>query len=149
MLRGVDPRGFVFYPNYDSRKAQELAENPWASLVFYWPRTERQVRVEGVVERIAPKESDAYFLTRPRDSRLEAWASTQSRVIAGREWLEQRWKETEARFPDEVPRPEHWGGFRLKPEAIEFWQQGPHRMHDRLRYQNRDDGTWSLDRLAP
>ena len=149
MLRGVDGRGFMFYSNYDSRKAREIAENPWASVVFYWPKTQRQVKVEGSVERLAAEESDAYFQTRPRESRLEAWASPQSRVIAGREWLEDRWEETAARFHDQVPRPEHWGGFRLKPDVVEFWQQGPHRMHDLLCYRRGDDETWSPERLAP
>ena len=149
ILRSVDERGFVFYTNYDSRKAGEMEENPWASFALHWPLCERQVRVEGPIERIAPAESDAYYLTRPRESRLEAWASPQSRVIDGRPWLEARWGEYDAKFADAIPRPEWWGGYRLIPELVEFWQQQPHRMHDRLQYRRRDFEAWVVERLAP
>ena len=149
MLRAADERGLVFYTNYTSRKSLGLAENPRASVALYWPKCERQVRAEGVVERISEEESDAYFETRPRESQIEAWASPQSRVIDGRGWLESRWRRHETEFPDRVPRPEWWGGFRMRPSAVEFWQQGAHRMHDRLLYRKRDDGSWSLDWLAP
>ena len=149
MLRAVETEGFVFYTNYSSRKAQELADNPWASLVTYWPRSERQVRVEGVVERVAEGVSDAYFLIRPRESQLEAWASPQSQVIPNRAWLEGRWRDYEDKLPEQVLRPDWWGGYRLRPSVMEFWQQRPHRMHDRLRYQKEGDGKWSLERLAP
>ena len=149
MLRGVDNRGFVFYTNYTSRKALELEDNGAASLAIYWPLCERQVRVEGVVQRLPSEQSDAYFQTRPREARLETWASPQSRVIDGREWLERRWRERDSRFREGVPRPEWWGGYRLHPSAIEFWQQGEHRMHDRLLYRRLDDGSWKRERLAP
>ena len=149
MLRGFDERGFVFYTNYNSRKAVELGENPWAGLAFNWPGCGRQVRAEGPVERVTAEESDAYFQGRPRESQIEAWASPQSQVVAGRQWLERRWQEQGAKFPDQLPRPEWWGGYRLRPDVVEFWQQRPHRMHDRLRYRKRDDGRWSLERLAP
>ena len=149
MLRGVDDRGFVFYTNYTSRKASELSENAAASLAIYWPLSERQVRVEGVVQRLPSEQSDAYFQTRPREARLETWASPQSRVIDGREWLERRWQERDSRFREGVPRPEWWGGYRLHPSATEFWQQGEHRMHDRLLYRRLDDGSWKRERLAP
>ena len=149
MLRGADEHGLVFYTNYTSRKYLDLVENPEASIALYWPRCERQVRVEGVVERISEEESDTYFETRPRESQIEAWASPQSRVIDGRDWLERRWRRHQAEFPDRVPRPEWWGGFRIRPSVVEFWQQGAHRMHDRLLYRKREDGSWSLVRLAP
>ena len=149
MLREAAGRGFVFYTNYTSRKATELAENAAAGLAVYWPLSERQVRVEGVVRRLPSEQSDAYFQTRPREARLETWASPQSRVIDGREWLESRWRERDSRFQEEVPRPEWWGGYRLHPSAIEFWQQGEHRMHDRFLYRRLDDGSWKRERLAP
>ena len=149
MLRRLDQRGFVFYTNYSSRKAKELAEVPWGSLAFYWPRCERQVRVEGPVEPVGEEESDAYFQSRPRDSQLETWASPQRKVIPSRTWLERRWQGSEDKFPEQVPRPDWWGGYRVSPNVVEFWEQRPHRMHDRLRYQRQDDGTWSLERLAP
>ena len=148
-LRGVDERGFVFYTNYEGRKGQELGSNPWGSFALFWRKCQRQVRVEGSVERISAGESDVYFRSRPRESGLETWASPQSRVIPDRKWLENRWQEFNAKFPEEPPRPEWWGGFRIRPDVIEFWQSRPYRMHDRLRYQKRDDGTWSMERLSP
>lgn len=149
MLRLIDSRGFVFYTNYNSRKARELAQRPWGSLVFYWPKCERQVRVEGHVDRITREESDEYFLSRPRESQIEAWASPQGEVIPNRAWLEQHWEDCEAKFPGHVPRPDWWGGYRLQPETMEFWEQRPHRMHDRLLYEKQGEKAWSLKRLAP
>ena len=149
MLRSLDERGFVFYTNYNSSKALELEGNPWGSLAFNWPKCQRQVTAEGTVERVAPEESDAFFQGRSREAQIEAWASPQSQVIADRQWLEARWREWEAKLPEPAERPESWGGYRLMPAVIEFWQSRPHRMHDRLRYQKQDDGSWSLERLAP
>ena len=148
ILRSVDERGFVFYTNYTSRKAREMDENPWGGFALHWPVSERQVRVEGAIERISSEESDAYFHIRPRESRLETWASPQSRVIDGRPWLEARWMKFEAEFTESVPRPDWWGGYRLVPEVVEFWQQRPHRMHDRLEYY-KDAGVWAVRRLSP
>jgi pyridoxamine 5'-phosphate oxidase len=150
LLRGCDERGFVFYTNYDSRKGRELAANPQAALVLYWQPLGRQVRIEGRVEAVAAEESDAYFRGRPRDSRLGAWASPQSEVIADREVLERRLQELQARYPGaEVPRPPHWGGFRVVPEVIEFWQGREGRLHDRLRYRRHAGQGWLRERLAP
>jgi pyridoxamine 5'-phosphate oxidase len=150
LLRGFDERGFVFYTNYDSRKGRELQANPRAALAFYWFEMDRQVRIEGRVERVTPQESDAYFRTRPRGSRLGAWASPQSRVIAGRAVLERRVQEVAAEYDgQEVPRPEYWGGQRVVPEVIEFWQGQPDRLHDRLCYRRLEEGGWRLERLAP
>lgn len=150
LLRGFDERGFVFYTNYESRKAQELDENPQAALVFYWAELDRQVRIEGKVERISAEESDAYFRSRPWGSRLGAWASPQSQIIAGRDVLERQMDELAARYQDsDIPRPPHWGGYRLTPSSIEFWQGQPNRLHDRLRYGRLDGKAWSLERLAP
>jgi pyridoxamine 5'-phosphate oxidase len=150
LLRGYDENGFVFFTNYDGRKGDELAANPRAALVFYWPELDRQIRIEGRVERATPQESDAYFQSRPRGSQLGAWASPQSEVIASREVLEARLREVEARYPEgPVPRPPFWGGYRVVPEAIEFWQEGPNRLHDRLRYVRQASGGWRLERLSP
>ncbi|HXG12558.1 MAG TPA: pyridoxamine 5'-phosphate oxidase [Gemmataceae bacterium] len=150
LLRGFDERGFVFFTNYESRKGQELAANPRACLVFYWAELERQVRIEGHVERVTPRESDEYFATRPRDSRLSAWASPQSQVIPSREVLERRMAELQAAYEgSDVPRPPHWGGYRVVPTSIEFWQGRASRLHDRLRYVRLDAGGWLLQRLAP
>jgi pyridoxamine 5'-phosphate oxidase len=149
LLRGCDERGFVFYTNYDSRKGRELAANPFAALVLYWAELDRQVRIEGRVEQVTPEESDAYFRGRPRGSRQGAWASPQSQVIAGRDALERRMQEAQQTYPDgEVPRPPHWGGFRVVPDVIEFWQGQEDRLHDRLCYRRTADG-WVIERLAP
>ena len=149
LLKGFDERGFVFFTNRHSRKGRELAANPYAALAFFWPELERQVRVEGAVAPTGDEESDAYFASRPLASRLGAWASSQSEVIAGREVLDRAVEELAARFGGEVPRPPHWGGYRLSPEAVEFWQGRPSRLHDRLRYARRPDGGWRRERLAP
>jgi pyridoxamine 5'-phosphate oxidase len=150
LLRGVDQRGFVFYTNYESRKAAELAANPRAALVFWWGELQRQVRVEGRVQRTSHEESAAYFRTRPPGSRLGAWASPQSRVIPSRAVLDERLAELEARHPDgDLPLPPFWGGYRLVPEVIELWQGRPNRLHDRLRYTRAADGGWRIERLAP
>jgi pyridoxamine 5'-phosphate oxidase len=148
LLRGFDARGFVFYTNYQSRKAQELMANPHAALVLYWPLLERQVRIEGTVEIISAEESDAYFRTRPRGSQLSAWASPQSRPVPDRNCLEEQFREMEEQFAGEVPRPPFWGGYRVVPQRIEFWQGGDNRLHDRLLYRQTDSG-WIRERLAP
>ena len=150
LLKGADEGGFVFYTNYNSRKARELDANPQAALVFYWPQLERQVRVEGKVERTSADESDAYFKTRPRESQIGALASPQSEVIPSREALQQRVDELEGLYRGgEVERPGHWGGYRLLPERIEFWKGRPGRLHDRIVYQRQPDGVWWISRLAP
>jgi pyridoxamine 5'-phosphate oxidase len=150
LLKIADERGFAFFTSYDGRKARELAANPRAALVLFWAELERQVRVEGRVERTTAAESDAYFAGRPRGSRLGAIASPQSQIIADRTILERRLAEVEARYPgDEIPRPDYWGGYRLVPEAIEFWQGRPSRLHDRLRFTRRGDDGWTRERLAP
>lgn len=149
LLKQVDNEGFVFYTNYRSAKSQDLDSNPHASLVFWWPPLERQVRVEGTVAKTSAEESRAYFQTRPRESQIGAWASPQSEVIAGREVLEQRTADLEELYCErEVDCPEHWGGYRLKPERIEFWKGRVGRLHDRILYERTDNG-WSLKRLAP
>ncbi len=151
LLKDVDERGFVFNTNYDSRKGREIAENPRASLVFPWLDVRRQVVVDGTVEHVTPTEADAYFATRPREARISAHASPQSEVVESRDVLERRRDEVAARFPDgvDVPRPEHWGGLRVVPEAVEFWQGRANRLHDRLRYRLGESGTWVVERLAP
>lgn len=149
LLKDYNSDGFVFYTNYQSRKAQELAANAEACLLFYWLPVKRQVRIEGTVEKISDRESDAYFQTRPLGSKLGAWASDQSAVIKSRTDLEKSFADFEAKFGSEVPRPPHWGGYRVKPTAIEFWQGRDNRLHDRLRYQLEEDGSWSVVRLAP
>lgn len=150
LLRGFDQRGFVFYSNYDSRKGAELAANPLAALVFWWGELERQVRVEGRVERTSRQESEAYFRSRPPGSQLSAAASPQSQVIDGRAELEQRVARLAASHPDgHIPLPPFWGGYRVVPEVVEFWQGRPHRLHDRLRYTRQPDGTWRIERLSP
>jgi pyridoxamine 5'-phosphate oxidase len=149
LLRGLDERGFTFFTNYHSRKARELTANPRAALVFYWAVLDRQVRVEGRVEVVSAEESDAYFQNRPRGSQLGAWASPQSEVLPDREVLERRMEEVRRLYGEgEVPRPPHWGGLRVVPEVIEFWQGQPDRLHDRLCYR-RAGGGWLLERLAP
>jgi pyridoxamine 5'-phosphate oxidase len=148
-MRGFDDRGFVFYTNRESAKAADIAVNPRAALVFHWPPLERQVRVEGAVEALPEEESAAYFATRPRGSQLAAWASPQSRALDDRVDLERRYAEVESRFAGaDVPLPPFWGGYRVAPEAFEFWQGRDGRLHDRARYE-RADGSWSRTRLAP
>lgn len=150
LLKGYDPTGFIFFTNYQSHKGLELAENPHACLVFFWKELERQVRIEGSVEKIAEKESDTYFQSRPRGSRIGAWASPQSTVIPGREIIEQNSSDIESRYADEaVPRPPHWGGYLVRPGRIEFWQGRSNRLHDRIRYRRMDTGNWKIERLAP
>lgn len=150
LLKGFDERGFVFYTNYQSRKGGELETNAWAALVFFWPELERQIRIEGRVERATAHESDTYFASRPPGSRLGAWASPQSQVIANRELLEQRLAELATTYGDqEIPRPPHWGGYRVLPTTFEFWQGRPNRLHDRVRYRLDAEQTWVVERLAP
>ncbi|HTX20682.1 MAG TPA: pyridoxamine 5'-phosphate oxidase [Candidatus Aquilonibacter sp.] len=149
LLKGIDERGFVFFTGYDSRKGRELSENPHAALTFYWPDWERQICVAGTVEKVPRGETEIYFKSRPRGSQLSAWASNQSDILADRAALEARWNEMEKKFPNEVPLPEDWGGFVLKPRRIEFWQGRPSRLHDRFGYARQADGSWKLERLAP
>ena len=150
LLKGVDDRGFVFFTNYRSAKARDLDSNPRGALVFYWPQLDRQVRVEGSVRRTSTAESEAYFKTRPRESQIGAWASPQSDVIADRGVLERRATELERLYSDrDVDCPEHWGGYRLIPNRIEFWRSRPGRLHDRILYELGDDGSWKISRLAP
>ena len=150
LLKGVENDGFVFYTNYNSRKAQELDENPRAALVLYWIQLDRQVRVEGSVERTSAAESDEYFQTRPRESQLGALASPQSEVIETRNVLEESFRKLDEQYRDQpVARPAHWGGYRLKPELIEFWQNREGRLHDRILYDRQADGSWTIQRLAP
>ena len=149
LLKGRDERGFVLYTNLDSAKGRELAAHPAASLLLPWYPLQRQVRIEGSVEPLDPGESDAYFASRPRGSRIGAWASQQSRPISSRQALQQQYRQVEDRFGDgEIPRPPHWGGLRLVPDLIEFWQGRENRLHDRLLYR-RSDGGWSVERLQP
>ena len=149
LLKGADERGFAFYTGYVSRKASELDSNPRAALLFYWDPLGRQVRIEGTVERVAENESDAYFATRPRGAQLAATASKQSSVLANRDEIDSRVAELDHDYTArEVPRPEHWGGYRLVPDIYEFWQHREDRLHDRLRYR-RADGSWAIERLSP
>jgi pyridoxamine 5'-phosphate oxidase len=148
LLRQWDARGFVFYTNYESRKGRDLAERPYAALLFWWGALERQIRIEGPVERVLDLESDAYFATRPRGHRLSAWASQQSSVVPDKTSLEEAMAEADRRFPTDVPRPPYWGGFRVVPDRFEFWQGRPNRVHDRVAYVKSPSG-WELQRLAP
>jgi pyridoxamine 5'-phosphate oxidase len=150
LLRGFDEGGFDFYTNYESRKGEELAANPRAALVFFWAAFQRQVRVEGTVHKLSAEASDAYFQQRPLGHRLGALASPQSRVVAARAVLEERMEQLSREFADrEVPRPPHWGGYRVVPHSIEFWQGQPNRLHDRIRYRRAEAGGWIIERLAP
>lgn len=149
LLKDIDDSGLSFYTNYNSRKADDIAANPRVSLTFWWQELERQVRVEGRAEQLAESESDLYFASRPRGSRLGAWASPQSAVVASREELEHALEEVETRFGDgDVARPPHWGGYRVVPDVVEFWQGRPARLHDRIRYRRSSD-KWLIERLAP
>jgi pyridoxamine 5'-phosphate oxidase len=149
LLKGFDEAGFVFFTNYNSHKGQELTLNPFASLLFFWKELERQVRIQGTCEKISPTESDEYFYSRPLGSRLGAWASPQSNTIEGREFLEQRAQELDILYADgNVPRPPHWGGYRVVPDSIEFWQGRSSRLHDRILY-SKENADWTLSRLAP
>ncbi|HOW76196.1 MAG TPA: pyridoxamine 5'-phosphate oxidase [Candidatus Competibacteraceae bacterium] len=152
LLKDCDANGFVFYTNYRSDKGQQLAENPHAALVFLWLELERQVRVEGIVSKVSSAESEAYFRTRPRESRLGALASRQSQIVADRQTLDDRYQQLAAQYPDDddnIPMPNQWGGYRVKPEMLEFWQGRHGRMHDRLRYRWQKDSGWWLERLEP
>ena len=149
LIKGLDARGIVWYTNYESRKGRELAGNPFAALQFHWVELERVVRIEGVVEKVSDAESDAYFHSRPLDSRIGAWASPQSEVIAGRTVLVTNAAKYAAQFLLQPPRPPHWGGYRLKPDSWQFWQGRRSRLHDRLRYSKAQDGGWVRERLAP
>lgn len=150
LLKHVDDLGFVFYTNYRSDKARALEENPFASLVFYWQQLERQVRVEGLVTRVSEQESDEYFRTRPRDSQIGAAASPQSEMIESRAVLEERFRQLDELYRDvSIERPSHWGGYRLKPDRLEFWKSRPGRLHDRILYELQSDGSWTIKRLAP
>ena len=151
LLRGYDERGFCFFSNYSSQKGQELAANPYAAVTFHWVELERQVRIAGRVEKVTEAESDAYFQSRPSQSRIGAWSSPQSNVISSRDVLEELFEKYQEQYLDEtaIPRPEHWEGYRVIPERIEFWQGRPNRLHDRLRFIRIDQGPWTLQRLAP
>lgn len=150
LLKGYNEQGFVFFTNYNSFKGLHLAENPRACLVFFWKELERQIRITGLVERISDAESDEYFFSRPPSSQIGAWASPQSSVIPSREWLEKQELSLQQKFQAEpLVRPPHWGGYRVKPTIIEFWQGRPSRLHDRLQYSLQDNGAWLRERLAP
>jgi len=148
LLKGADETGFSFFTNYESQKGKELAVRPQAALLFHWHELERQIRIQGVVERVSAAESDEYFHSRPSASRIGAWASPQSLAIPNREFLEEAEKQFKAEFGDKPPRPEHWGGYRLRPTEMEFWQGRPSRLHDRIHYKL-DGSTWQINRLAP
>jgi pyridoxamine 5'-phosphate oxidase len=150
LLKGVDPRGFVFFTNLESRKARQLAENPHTSLLFPWLALERQVIITGTATRLTTIEVFKYFVSRPRDSQLAAWASSQSSVISSRQVIEMEWEHMKHKFAvGTVPLPSFWGGYRVRPQTIEFWQGGPHRLHDRFEYRRQEDDSWLIERLAP
>ena len=149
LLKGFDENGFVFYTNYQSAKGEQLARNPRAALMFFWKELERQVRIEGTIRQVSRDESEAYFQSRPRGSQIGALASEQSQVVASRDELEQRFKDIEQRFAEHaVPTPSHWGGYRLTPQMVEFWQGRQSRLHDRIRYRS-DKDSWHIERLEP
>lgn len=150
LLKGVDETGFLFFTNYESQKARQLAATPYAALVFYWQSLGRQIRVVGDVSKLSQEESEDYYQTRQRGSRIGAWASPQSQVIPDRAFLEKRVAEIESQYPDEeIPLPSHWGGYRLTPVSVEFWQGRTSRLHDRYRYTRNESGSWTIERLAP
>lgn len=150
LLKDLDERGFSFFTNYGSKKGQQMEANPQVALTFFWKELERQVRIEGTITKTSEQESNEYFAVRPRGSQIGAWASPQSEVIPDRAYLEQKTLELEARFEGRpVPRPGHWGGYRVVPDYVEFWQGRPSRLHDRLAYTKQADGTWKIERLSP
>lgn len=150
LLKDYSEKGFIFFTNYESYKGKQLAENPKACLVFFWKELERQIRITGLVSKINRSESEEYFLSRPHESQVGALVSPQSQVIASRDWLEQEYKTNLEQFKDRtVPKPDHWGGYIVKPVMIEFWQGRPGRLHDRLQYSLKEDGQWKIERLAP
>jgi len=150
LLKEFNEKGFVFFSNYESYKAQQLAENPKACLVFFWKELERQIRITGLIEKISVKQSDEYFQSRPESSRIGAWASPQSRVIEDRSWLDEKFNELVNKMEGTViPRPPYWGGYIVKPVVIEFWQGRPSRLHDRIQYTLEENGAWKIERLAP
>lgn len=148
LLRNFDEQGFVFYTNYNSRKGIEITTNPNAALLFFWPELERQVRIEGILKKQSSEESNKYFDTRPRESKLGAWTSEQSKPIESRDILDKAYDENSKKYPNEVPRPSFWGGYILKPECVEFWQGRPSRLHDRILYSRKNE-SWMIDRLSP
>lgn len=148
LLRNFDENGFIFYTNYTSRKGGEILKNPYASILFFWPELERQVRIEGKLSKQTPEESDRYFQSRPRESKLGAWTSEQSRTIANRQTLDDLYKKMSEKFPNDVPRPIYWGGYVLEPDCFEFWQGRPSRLHDRILY-TKENKNWKIERLAP
>ena len=150
LLKGFDQDGFIFFTNYESEKGKQLEENPYAALAFYWIELDRQIRISGKAEKTSREESQTYFHSRPIGSQLSAWASRQSEVLDGRRVLDARMAEMTERFREKpIPLPPHWGGYRVKPEAIEFWQGRPNRLHDRFRYTRQADSNWLIERLAP
>ncbi len=150
LLKGFDKTGFTFYTNYLSRKGKEISKNPAACIVFFWPELERQVRIEGTLEKVSKEESEKYFQSRPKESQVGAIASQQSQVIPSRDTLENTWKELIEKFADkEVPKPAYWGGYVLKPQIVEFWQGRPGRLHDRIVYKRSDKSSWKIVRIAP
>ncbi|MEO5891351.1 MAG: pyridoxamine 5'-phosphate oxidase [Ferruginibacter sp.] len=150
LLKGYDENGFVFFTNYTSNKGNELAKNPKVAMVFFWKELERQVRIEGVAEKVSTEESDSYFASRPEGSRIGAWASPQSNIIENRSVIEDNVLKYQQKFADQpIPRPGHWGGYRVKPNQVEFWQGRSSRLHDRLQYTLQENGSWKIERLAP